>query len=150
MNLLLENDPTYRKVKKGSLVFKEGDVINEILLIKTGKVLLFSLNETKIIPLGVLTEKDSLGEEFFNNDVHTIYAYALENCEFVVVPIEKVRKYLKEQAEWVKAILEKISLKLTATRDVLIEHKLVDDDLMLDFDFNDEFEVHLKKIIKGE
>lgn len=151
MHLSLESNSNTLTIETDNFVFKRGEPVKEIYLIKSGKVLLFEMNESRVIPLGVFGEKETLGESsFFDGGVHKNYAITLEESDFVLVPAEKVKKYLSDQAEWINKIYTKVAEKLSSTQEVMVEHKVIDDKLTSEFNFDESFEVKIRKMLKDE
>jgi CRP-like cAMP-binding protein len=147
MSLLLNNEFDVLDLKKGDVLFKEGDLAEYFYLISEGKVCSFKLRDGRVIPLFVANDKQLVGEEtILKDDTHHNYiAVALEDSFLVKVSKSSVFEFLNSNSEWMKNILGDISTKLTKMYETAKEHKIVDSELFGMSQLLEEDEILLKK-----
>ncbi|MGG1551444.1 MULTISPECIES: Crp/Fnr family transcriptional regulator [Paenibacillus] len=99
---------TEKRVKKGSILFLEGDEGGEFFLIKSGVVKIYRLDEYKEIILALFRDGDFFGEMSLIGKVQTRSATAetLEPCTFYVLKHSVFSQYLEKSPKLLFKLLE--------------------------------------------
>lgn len=147
MNLSLKGDFEQSFVKKGDVIFREGDVADKMFLVSSGKVICFKRLKEEIIPIYTVDGKGVLGEEclFSGEATFPYYAVAIESAQISKIPKKMLSSYLDNTNEWIRNILADIASKIHQTRGLIIEHKIIDDKFVGGGYLSEEDKVLLKK-----
>ena len=97
-------------LKKGELLFKEGDDSRSLYLIKSGIIKIF---KTKIkgdqIELGVIKSNEILGEmAFFDGSPRSASAEAIQDSTAIEIDFNVLKKHIESQPEWFAGIIRSI------------------------------------------
>jgi CRP/FNR family cyclic AMP-dependent transcriptional regulator len=150
MNISLDDSGQVEKIKKDTLLFKEGDLPENFFIVLSGTVSCFKEYNDRLVPVYSAGEKDLVGEDCLFSDSNKYYysAIALEDVEVIRITKSEVFKFLNLHKAWVKNILQNISHKIQHTTELIAEHRILDDRLMAGEDFTDDDEAYFKKIIR--
>lgn len=114
---------TSRFIKKGEVLFEEGDNVNGVYCIRAGvcKVSKMSDNgKDQIIHL--IKKGDLLGERsLLNDDVANLKATAISDMEVCFIPKEEVLRDLEENNSFTLAMLKKMAQNLKEADDVIVD-----------------------------
>ena len=126
------------KLRKGEVVFQQGDAATNFHIVKSGKVKMITYNdEGKEFVQGYFTENQSFGEPpFFNNLPYPATAIAVTESEVWKCPYESFMNLLRENFE--------IHLKLTQA----LSGRLVYKSMMLSEIAGEESEHRLTTLIE--
>ncbi|NQX70948.1 Crp/Fnr family transcriptional regulator [Paenibacillus alba] len=99
---------TEKKLKKGSILFFEGDDGGEFFLIKSGVVKIYRLDESKEIILALFRDGDFFGEMSLIGSGHTRSATAetLEPCTFYILNHAVFGQYMEKSPKLLLKLLE--------------------------------------------
>ncbi|MEW9700967.1 Crp/Fnr family transcriptional regulator [Paenibacillus sp. SI8] len=97
-----------KKVKKGGILFLEGDSGEELFLIKTGVVKIYRLDDAKEIILALFREGDFFGEMSLIHDGLTRSATAetLENCTLYALKRSVFVQFMEKSPKLILKLLE--------------------------------------------
>lgn len=124
-------------LKKGSVLFHEGEASSFMYIIASGKVGILKEDNGRILPLAALGEKSFIGEmSLFNEELRSASAVALEETSVYMIKKTSIRKVLKNCPEWVTNIMITLTDRLREVDDLMREHRVSDDIL------SNEFELH--------
>jgi CRP-like cAMP-binding protein len=124
-------------LKKGSVLFHEGEPSSFMYIIAEGKIGILKEDSGRILPLASLGEKSFLGEmSLFNEEVRSASAVALEDTKVLMIKKTSIRKVLKNCPEWVTNIMITLTDRLREVDDLMREHRVSDEVL------SNEFELH--------
>lgn len=85
--------PLTMTLKKDELICIAGDLEVDLYKIRSGKLMVFVNDGTKITPLAYLGEGEYLGElSFFDHQPRSAHVVALEDCEIIKIPVEELDK----------------------------------------------------------
>jgi CRP/FNR family cyclic AMP-dependent transcriptional regulator len=85
--------PLTMTLKKDELICVAGDREVDLYKVRSGKLMVFVNDGTKITPLAYLGEGEYLGElSFFDHQPRSAHVVALEECEIIKIPVEELDK----------------------------------------------------------
>ena len=102
-----------RLLKKGEVLFREGDLPEMMYVIKSGKIAITKTKGSSEINLAELGPGDMLGEmAFFDNKPRSAGAKAISNAEVIELPFKALNAQFKTFPEWLKAIMRTVNTHL--------------------------------------
>ncbi len=107
------------KLKKGELLFDEGEGSRAMYYLKTGMIRIFKKKGESFIEIETLRSGQVLGElAFLDGNPRSASAQALTDCELVEVSAEIFSQTLKTMPDWLKLLLKTIvgRLRTASTR----------------------------------
>lgn len=118
-------------IKKGEVLFREGEDIENFFIVSHGRIALLKKNNSRQVIVKVCEEKEMAGEDcaFGASEVYTYSALALDDSEVMAIDAKLALDSVNEQKSWVQSILENLSGKVENTSDLISEHKIEDDAL---------------------
>lgn len=137
------------KIKKGSVLFHEGEKSSYLYIIAKGKVLLVKEDANGIHSLAIIGEKNFIGElSMFNDEKRYASAISLEETEVYMIKKSDIRKVLKECPEWVTNIMVTLTDRLRDVDELMREHRVVSSELESDFNLNNIQKKEMKDALK--
>lgn len=114
--------------KKGEVIFKEGDKINNLFLIQSGGVSLCLIKGKKNIDLFQLGSQHILGESvLFGQNTHTTSAIATSETKLLEVPVDAVKQNLEGGAPILKVMSKSFADRLKLALNEIKSSKLSTD-----------------------
>lgn len=113
---------TSQTIKKGDVIFKEGQVVNGVYCIKSGTCKVSKLSENgrsqilKIIPKGHLLGQRSL----INDELTNLTAVAVEDMEVCFIPKQEIVRDLTENSNFSIAVLKNMAMDLKEADNFLV------------------------------
>lgn len=100
-----------RKLKRGEILFKEGDPIKSLFLIQSGKIGLMSGKAGKPIEVASLGANQAIGEHALlgSNARHEFTGEALVECKILEVPLEVMKLQYDKTAPLIKLLVKSAS-----------------------------------------
>jgi CRP/FNR family cyclic AMP-dependent transcriptional regulator len=99
-----------KNLKKGEVLFKEGDASDAMYVIKSGKIAIMKSKGTSEIVLAELGSGDMLGEMgFFDNRPRSAGAKAMVDSVIIELPFAALNAQFKTFPEWLKAIVRTVN-----------------------------------------
>ncbi len=147
MNLSLEGESDEKIVKKGELLFKEGDSCKNLFLVSDGLFLLFTQSDKRIVPLYVINPGEMIGEESLFDKKYKFSCVALEDSKLHLVSLKDIKTTLESSPEWVNKIFQILTERLSSAQEIIREHKIIDPLLNGGEEFEAEDEAYIKKLI---
>jgi CRP/FNR family cyclic AMP-dependent transcriptional regulator len=99
-----------RNLKKGEILFREGDPSDCMYVIKSGSIAIMKTKGSGEISLAELRAGDMLGEmAFFDNKPRSAGARALEESVVIELPFKALNTQFKTFPEWLKAIMRTVN-----------------------------------------
>lgn len=114
---------TSKSIKKGEILFDEGEYINGVYCIKNGvcKVSKMSDNGRDQI-IHLIRKGDILGERsLINNEVSNLKAIAVNDMEVCFIPKEEILRDLENNPNFSMDILKKMASSLKNADDVIVD-----------------------------
>ena len=113
------NTPTTRRLKKGELIFKEGENSRAMYFLKAGIIRLFKKKGDAQIELDTVHSGQVLGElAFLDGNPRSASGEALTDCELMEVSGPTFQSVLSRMPDWLKILLKTIvgRLRTASTR----------------------------------
>ncbi|MCC7404002.1 MAG: Crp/Fnr family transcriptional regulator [Bdellovibrionales bacterium] len=102
-----------RKLKKGEILFREGDPSDAMYVIKGGRIAITKAKGSNDIVLAELVAGEMLGEmAFFDNKPRSAGAMALADSEVIALPFTALHAQFKTFPEWLKAMVKTVNSHL--------------------------------------
>jgi CRP-like cAMP-binding protein len=110
-------DNAAKKLKKGEQLFKEGDVLQVVYLIQSGKIGLMVERGTSAVEVATVGGSQVLGDgSLFSNSRAPFSAIALQETRYLEVPIELMKQQFEKTPPGVKLIVKSLSDDLKGAR----------------------------------
>ncbi len=104
-----------KSLKKGEILFREGDPSDCMYVIKSGRIAITKAKGSSEIELAELGPGDMLGEmAFFDNRPRSAGAKAKADTVVIVLPFKALHAQFKTLPEWIKAIVKTVNNHLRA------------------------------------
>ena len=154
----MSNCKTSKVIKKGEILFDEGEHINGVFCIKDGICKISKMSENgrnQIISL--VTKGDLLGERsLISDEVANLKAIALNDMEVCFIPKEEIIKDLEKNANFSMSVLKDMASSLKQADNVIVDmaqktvkQRLAETILNLEAKFgtneDDTIDVHLSR-----
>lgn len=102
-----------KELKKGELLFREGDASDAMYVIKKGKIAITKTKGAGEVELAELGPGEMLGEmAFFDNKPRSAGARAKLDSAVIVLPFTSLYAQFKTFPEWLKAMVKNVNGKL--------------------------------------
>ncbi|WP_425659509.1 Crp/Fnr family transcriptional regulator [Tenacibaculum ascidiaceicola] len=114
---------TSKKIKKGEVLFDEGEYINGVFCVKDGvcKVSKMSDNGRDQI-IHLIRKGDILGERsLINNEASNLKAIAVNDMEVCFIPKEEILRDLENNSNFSMDVLKKMANSLKKADDVIVD-----------------------------
>jgi CRP-like cAMP-binding protein len=99
-----------KNLKKGEVLFREGDASEAMYVIKTGKIAITKPKGASEIVLAELGPGDMLGEmAFFDNKPRSAGAKAMVDTMVIELPFKSLNAQFKTFPEWLKAVVRTVN-----------------------------------------
>ena len=111
--------PGVRKLKKGELLFTEGENSRAMYFLKSGVIRLFKKKGDSVIELDTVRSGQVLGElAFLDGNPRSASGEALTDCELTEVSGPQFQSVLTQMPEWLKILLKTVvgRLRTASTR----------------------------------
>lgn len=102
-----------KNLKKGDILFREGDPSEEMYVIKSGRIAITKAKGSSEIILAELGAGDMLGEmAFFDSKPRSAGAKAMIDTVVIALPFKALNAQFKTFPEWLKAIVRTVNTHL--------------------------------------
>lgn len=114
---------TSKRVKKGEVLFEEGEYINGVFCIKNGVCKVSKMSDNGRDQIVHLIKKgDLLGERsLINNETSNLRAIAVNDMEVCFIPKEEIIKDLEKNQNFTMAVLKNMALSLKNADNVIVD-----------------------------
>jgi CRP-like cAMP-binding protein len=135
--------------KNEEIIFKEGDDVQYLYIIKVGKVRLVKGQDNRLINISLLQSGDFLGpNEILLGGKRTSTAIALGVVSLVGIHKKYIQNELNQFPQWMKLLMKTLSERLTSSEDILRDQKFVESDNQSENYFPVKEENKIKEILK--
>jgi len=136
-------------MKKGHVLFIEGEPSNFLYIIVRGEIRVLKENGKRLVPISVVRDKDFIGElSMFSDEPRAACAVATQHSEVLMIKKSDIRKVIKSCPDWVNDIMLTLTDRLRGGIDILREHRIVDDIFDVGNDLSTEDEKSLQNEIQ--
>ncbi|MCB0392904.1 MAG: cyclic nucleotide-binding domain-containing protein, partial [Bdellovibrionales bacterium] len=102
-----------KNLKKGDILFREGDPSDAMYVIKTGRIAIKKAKGSSDIVLAELAPGEMLGEmAFFDNKPRSASAVAAVDSDVIMLPFTALHAQFKTFPEWLKAMVKTVNSNL--------------------------------------
>lgn len=117
---------TVKKLKRGEILFKEGETPKSVFLIQTGKIALMSERSGKSLEVAVLGPSQVLGEAalFSTTAKHEYTAEALQETKLLEVPLELMKAQFEKCPPGIKLMTKSLSDEMRSMRKTIKMSKM--------------------------
>lgn len=114
---------TIKKVKKGTILFVEGDIGEELFLIQSGVVKIYRLDESKEVTLALFRDGDFFGEMSLLSSGMTRSATAetMDTCTFYVLKRTSFTAFMEKSPRLCLKLLETTMQRLRHANDQIYD-----------------------------
>lgn len=121
----MDNGKTF---KRGEVLFREGDPITQVTVIKSGKVSLFLERSGKKIEIAILSASQALGEQgIVSNAKHAFSAEAIMETKVIEIGLEVMKTQFNGAPASIKlltkSLIDQVKQILTDLRSIKMEHE---------------------------
>ena len=107
--------PTVKRIKKGQLVFGEGESSRSMYILKRGMVRIFKKKGNSVIELDTIRQGQILGElAFLDGNPRSASGEGLTDCELIEVDTALFTATIKNIPDWLKLLLKTVVGRLRA------------------------------------
>lgn len=131
-----------RSISRGDILAREGEALGAIFILTSGRILNFSINNGRVIPLHMSTDSGVIGEDCILGQ-HKVCSYssiAMSDSKVLVIPKESISRVIYDSSDWIKNLISNISERSINTSKIIVEHKIKADALNGDQPFENEDE----------
>lgn len=106
-----------KKLKRGEVLFKEGEAVGAVYMLQAGKIALTSERSGKSLEVVVLGPGTVLGEHaLFMNGRHEFSAEAVQECKILEVPLELMKQQFDKCPTGIKLLVKSVGDEVRAAR----------------------------------
>lgn len=117
-----------RKFKRGEYLFKEGDRLEHIYIIKTGRVSVHLLRSNKKVNIDTLSNSQVLGEHLLVGQAKPNYsAEATADTEIMMIPLDLFKTQFEAAAPGIKLIFKSVIEALVKNRTTVRSIRMEED-----------------------
>jgi CRP-like cAMP-binding protein len=108
--------PQMIQLKKGQVLFREGDRSRAMYILKEGSLRLYKKKGQASIELAVIHRGEVIGElAFFDGEARSASAEALSACELIMISFEQMSRQLNTLPPWLKSLIQSVVKRLRST-----------------------------------
>ncbi|MBL7665585.1 MAG: cyclic nucleotide-binding domain-containing protein [Bacteriovoracaceae bacterium] len=111
-------------LKRGDILFKEGEKPKRIYLIAYGKIIGITKSTNRLLPLFVAEQNSIVGEEALTDKTWSYSAVAMSDCKLVPIETKDINDFLKSTPDWVQKIIFGLSERMTSIQQLISEQKI--------------------------
>jgi len=137
-------------VKKGTVLFHEGEPSSFLYIISKGKISIIKEDGGRIHPLAEIGEKSFIGElSMFNEENRNASAIAKEDTDVFMIKKSDIKKVLKNCPEWVTNIMLTLTDRLRDVDELMREHRVTNNALENDLEIHPEEQKNIKEALES-
>lgn len=137
-------------VKKGTVLFHEGEPSSFLYIIAKGKIAIIKEDGGRIHPLAEIGEKSFIGElSMFSEEHRNASAIAKEDTEVFMIKKSDIKKVLKNCPDWVTNIMLTLTDRLRDVDELMREHRVTNNELETEYEIHPEEQKSIKKALEN-
>ena len=142
---MLDNAKT---LNSNTVIFKEGDPADRLVLIKSGQIICLKSSGDKLVPVFLGQNQDIIGESAMFEEVpYTYSAIALTSCEVVFIERQHFTDVFKEAPQWLHDLSLTMVSRFQSTAELLAQNRIVHNLIVDDELFAPAKQVEYKKLL---
>ncbi|MDC1175320.1 cyclic nucleotide-binding domain-containing protein [Bacteriovoracaceae bacterium] len=103
-------------LKPEEYLMREGEDSNEMYFLNSGTMAVYKVKNNTEVQIGTIYSGELVGEmSFLDSEPRSATVKAIGECELVVIPNEKLNKYLSAQPKWYRALVQTLLDRLRRT-----------------------------------
>lgn len=111
-----------KKLKKGQVLFREGDYGKNVYLILSGELRVYQGRGVSEVELATLKERQLFGEMGFLGDGKRMASVeATEPTELIELDLSKYKEFMSEQPRWLTILIESLLSHLKRANEKIIQ-----------------------------
>jgi CRP-like cAMP-binding protein len=115
--------PQLLQIQKGDFLFREGDVAEDMYIIKSGEISLIVSDGVSELIVARASSGQLIGEmSLFDKKLRSASAKAVTPVEVVQLPYAKLESELETMPEWVQVTLKTLSEKIRQANSKLLKN----------------------------
>ena len=136
-----------KRLADGGILFKEGEKAEFIYVIQEGQFVGIKERDKRLVPVLLASDKGVLGIEALTNDGKYLYsAIAKSRSVAVPIPIEDIKAFFSEAPQLMGELIDTLVHKVIATTDMLSEHRIIEESLYVNGNFEEDEPKNLKAL----
>jgi CRP-like cAMP-binding protein len=122
-------------LKDGDVLFVEGQVIDELFVIKSGEIGIYKQKGERLESFRNLPQGSLVGEVaiFKGDKVRGATALATKDSEIIRIPKDFILKVISVRPDWVGEVMEDITNDLILTGKIMREQSIFQDDMTREY-----------------
>lgn len=131
-----------------SVLFREGDDANNLMIIKSGEVLCLKASKERLIPVFLAKAEDIIGESaMLEGAPYTYSAIALSNVEVVTIPNSDFRQALGVAPQWLMDLTITMVARFQSTAGLVAENRVLHPSILSEDQFPASLEIEYKRLL---
>lgn len=136
------------QLSEKKLLFKEGDPVTKLYLVKSGEVLCLKQSKDRLIPVFRARDNDIVGENaMIAGSVYSYSAITNSMVELVEIPTTNFSQILKESPRWLMDLTATMIERFQHTANLIAENRVIHAKIIDEDNFTSAQEVEFKKIL---
>ncbi|HMN68644.1 MAG TPA: cyclic nucleotide-binding domain-containing protein [Bdellovibrionales bacterium] len=114
-----------KKLKRGEILFKEGDAPTVIYMVQTGKMGLMLERGGKFLEITTIGPSGIVGEQaLFSNGRHAFTAQALQETKLLEIPVDLMKQQFEKSPTGIKLMAKSLVEEVRQARQATKQHKM--------------------------
>ena len=131
-----------------SVLFREGDDANNLMIIKSGEVLCLKASKERLLPVFLAKAEDIIGESaMLEGAPYTYSAIALSNVEVVTIPNSDFRQALGVAPQWLMDLTITMVARFQSTAGLVAENRVLHPSILSEDQFPASLEIEYKRLL---
>ena len=103
------NEDDYKAVvyERGDVLFKAGESVRTLYLLRSGIVKLVSIHNDRVVPIYTISSRGIIGEDciFKKETICSYSAIVCEKSSLIEIPRRELIAYINSSSDWMKKII---------------------------------------------
>ncbi len=130
------------------LLFKEGEPVSKLYLIKSGEVLCLKQAKDRLVPVFRARDNDVIGENaMIEGSVYSYSAITNSHVELIEIPTTNFSQILKDSPRWLVDLTATMIERFQHTANLIAENRIIHEAIVSEENFTSEQEIEFKKLL---
>lgn len=131
-----------------TVIFREGDDANNLLIIKNGQVVCLKASKERLIPVFMANPQDIIGESaMLSGAPYTYSAIALSRVEVISVPSKDFNQAMAAAPDWLTDLATTMIARFQSTAGLVAENRALHPSILSEEEFTPSLEIEYKKLL---
>jgi CRP/FNR family cyclic AMP-dependent transcriptional regulator len=127
-------DESVIELKKGHILFHEGESSKDLFVIQTGIVKIYKESEGNQLPIALVHAGQFVGElSFFDGKPRSASAEAATDIKVIRLEPDQLEKELRKLPSWLMVLIRSIADRVRAADELIKRNKIVDETVEREF-----------------